>query len=212
MDLKEGERNLFFPDQEKTASDAKPEEPGVHILHTVLTIGRGEKMNTPRRDTTKATTKVIPVGSSARPKATNNESTPQKTLPGGVSPGSKMERVPPPTVLGDIARVLRSKNAGPYEITLDAMFETEAMYQAVKQSHLLNEDRVAAVLGVSRDHIVWCGFFDPARAFKVTIPRIRGGKLVPAGGFMEDDVHGSQQHLELFNLELSDELVARLAV
>ncbi|KAK6825001.1 hypothetical protein PG987_012495 [Apiospora arundinis] len=117
----------------------------------------------------------------------------------------------PSTVLGDIARVLRSKNSGPYEITLDAMFESEATYQAIKQSGLLSEASVAAALGVSREHIVWCGFFDPARAFKVTIPRIRGGKLVPAGGFMEDDVHGSQQHLELFNMKLPDELLARLA-
>ncbi|KAK8006592.1 hypothetical protein PG991_012889 [Apiospora marii] len=211
MDLKEGEKRLFSPDREQEAPDVNPEEPRVRILHTVSTIGRGENTTTWRRNAARTTTEEKRIDSSAEPKANSPESTSQKTLPGSVSSDSKKEKLPPPTVLGDIARVLRSKNAGPYEITLDVMFETEATYQAVKQSGLLAEDRVAAALGVSREHIVWRGFFDPARAFKVTIPRIRGGKLVPAGGFMEDDVHGTQQHLELFNLRLSDGLLERLS-
>lgn len=211
MDLQEGEKHLFSPDGGQAPPNANPEEPGVRILHAVSTIGRGEKANTSRRDATRRTTGGKSVGSSAGPKATDHESTPQKAPLDGVSIDGKTEQIPPPTVLGDIARVLRSKNAGPYEVTLDAVFKTEAVYRAVKQSGLLSEDRVAAALGVRRDHIVWCGFFDPARAFKVTIPRIRGGDLVPAGGFMEDDVHGTQQHLGLFNLRLSDELLERLA-
>ncbi|KAK7977737.1 hypothetical protein PG988_005227 [Apiospora saccharicola] len=220
MDLEEGERHLFFPDEEQqVTSDARSEGPRVRILHTVSTIGRGGKINnTSRRDAAavRTTTEPKPVdSSSSEAKATNHKGDPpQKTSAGGASPDSKTDKPPPPTVLGDLARVLRSKNAGPYEITLDAMFETEATYQAVKLSGLLTKNRVAAALGVRpEDQIAWCGFFDPARAFKVTIPRLRGGGgqlSVPAGGFMEDDVHGTQQHLELFNLRLPEELLARL--
>ncbi|KAK8086814.1 hypothetical protein PG994_001788 [Apiospora phragmitis] len=202
MDLKEGEKHLFSP----------PGPSGIRQqgrIPLISTIGRGEKTDT-SQDASSTTAKELPINLSSKPKSNKGESAAQ--TPADSTPNSKAEPSPAPTVLGDITRVLRSKNAGPYEITLDAMFESEATYQTIKHSGLLSEESVAAALGVSRDHIVWCGFFDPARAFKVTIPRIRGGKLVPAGGYMEDDVHGTQQHLELFNMKLSDELLARLAV
>ncbi|KAK1841957.1 caib baif family enzyme [Colletotrichum chrysophilum] len=107
-----------------------------------------------------------------------------------------------PQTLSDISRVLRSKNAGPYEITIDAIFESKSTYDAVKHSGLLSAENVANALNVSPDDIVWMGFFDPALAFKVTIPRFRSGKKAPAGSFMENDIHGSQQHLGLSTLRL----------
>lgn len=108
-----------------------------------------------------------------------------------------------PKTLSDVCRVLRSKNAGPFEITLDAIFFTEAAYQSVKTSGLLSKSRVAKALGVADKDIIWMGFFEPALAFKVTIPRYRAGKMRSAGGFMEHDVHGSQQHMGFANIKLS---------
>ena len=46
------------------------------------------------------------------------------------------------------------------------------------------------------------GFYDPAKAFKVTIPRVRSSIKKAAGGFMENDVHGSQEHVGLATLKL----------
>ncbi|KAI8307587.1 hypothetical protein K4K61_003474 [Colletotrichum sp. SAR11_59] len=108
-----------------------------------------------------------------------------------------------PQTLSDISRVLRSKNAGPYEITIDAIFESKSMFEAVKDSGLLSAEAVAHALNVSQHDIIWTGFFDPAMAFKVTIPRFRAGKRAPAGSFMENDIHGSQQHLGLSTLRLN---------
>ncbi|TDZ35396.1 hypothetical protein CTRI78_v011492 [Colletotrichum trifolii] len=68
--------------------------------------------------------------------------------------------------------------------------------------------RVAEALEISEQDIVWAGFFDPALAFKVTIPRLRGGKRAAAGSFMENDIHGSQQHLGLALLKLPDDFMA----
>lgn len=107
-----------------------------------------------------------------------------------------------PVTLSDVCRVLRSKNAGPYEITLDAIFVSEAAYQSVKTSNLLSRANVARALGVFEEDIVWMGFFEPALAFKVTIPRYRAGRMTSAGSFMENDVHGSQQHTGLASLQL----------
>lgn len=116
-----------------------------------------------------------------------------------------------PTKLGHLASVLRSKNAGPYEITFDVMFDSESVYHLVQQSGLLSPKTAVDALKVSHDDIVWCGFFDPARAFNVTIPRVRAGKKVAAGSLMEDDAHGSQQHLGLVNLQLSTTILEGLA-
>lgn len=107
-----------------------------------------------------------------------------------------------PKTLADVSRILRSKNAGPFEITVDVLFFTREIYDKVRNSGLLSDETVAEALNVSPADIIWMGFFEPALAFKVTIPRYRGGKRTAAGGFMEDDVHGSQQHTGVAKLLL----------
>lgn len=112
--------------------------------------------------------------------------------------------------LRDIANIIRSKNAGPYEITVDILFDSQAIYELVKSSNLLTMESIAKLYKISQQQIVWCGFFDCALAFKVTFPRMRKGKSVATGGFMENDVHGSQMHVELLDLELSEDLVSKI--
>ena len=118
---------------------------------------------------------------------------------------------PPPKTLGDIAKVIRSKNAGPFEVTLDVMFDDISVYQSVKKSKLLSPETIVRLYGFSSVHdLVWCGFFDQALAFKATLPRTRRGEIVCSGGYMEDDVHGSQQYMPLMDLELTEELIREL--
>lgn len=85
---------------------------------------------------------------------------------------------------------------------MDVIFESESIFRAIRESELLSPINVAEALGISESDIVWAGFFEPALAFKVTIPRFRGGKKASAGSFMENDIHGSQQHLGLSVLKL----------
>ncbi|PTB34778.1 hypothetical protein M441DRAFT_32500 [Trichoderma asperellum CBS 433.97] len=107
-----------------------------------------------------------------------------------------------PHTVGEAAKVIRSKNAGPYEITFDIIFNNKETYDYVRNTGLLQTDLIAKLYNLSVDDIVYCGFFDQALAFKATIPRTRNGKPVASGGFMEDDVHGSQRYLPLMNLRL----------
>ncbi|RYP29246.1 hypothetical protein DL767_006845 [Monosporascus sp. MG133] len=108
--------------------------------------------------------------------------------------------------LGELATVIRSKNSGPYEITFDVMFDRESIYQAVKNSDILNTEAVARLFGIPMEHVIYSGFFDQALAYKVTTARLRNGKRVPAGGYMEDDVHGSQMYLPLLRQKLPEGL------
>ncbi|KKP06989.1 hypothetical protein THAR02_00868 [Trichoderma harzianum] len=115
-----------------------------------------------------------------------------------------VEPKPFPQTIGEAAKVIRSKNAGPYEITFDIIFNDKETYDRVKNSGLLRPELIAELYDLSVDNIVYCGFFDQALAFKATIPRMRDGQPAISGGFMEDDVHGSQKYLPLMNLKLSD--------
>jgi len=75
---------------------------------------------------------------------------------------------------------------------------------------------MARLFELEEEEIVWCGFFDKAMAWKVTVPRKRkskgdgNGRVVPSGGFMESDVHGSQMYIGLMNLELSGEMLGEV--
>lgn len=114
-----------------------------------------------------------------------------------------------PKTLGEISKLLRSKNAGPYEITLDVMFDSEAEYKLVKESNMLTKPAMAKLFDIQEDDILYNDYFDQALAFKVTIPRLRNGKPTASGGYMENDVHGSQLYIGLMNLPLPEDLVQR---
>ncbi|KAI1472186.1 uncharacterized protein F4812DRAFT_2098 [Daldinia caldariorum] len=192
MDLEEGEENLFLGDSSST--EQKP-----LFTQSVSLIGRGDRPSDAPLlfdDVPTNGFKQNGVKSAASVKATN---------------GNGNDVTSAPTKLGDLAQVIRSKNSGPYEITLDLVFASRATYLRVKDSGLLSVQTVAEAYKLPESDILWCGFFDPAQAFKATIPRIRAGRRMPGGGFMENDVHGSQQHLPLVNLKLPEELLASLA-
>ena len=58
-----------------------------------------------------------------------------------------------PTPLRDIAKVIRSKNAGPFEITLDIVFKTKEDFEAVKKSGVITKELVSALYNVPTQSI-----------------------------------------------------------
>ncbi len=99
--------------------------------------------------------------------------------------------------LKELAQVVRSKNAGPYEITLDVMFTDPAVYAHVRGSGVLTRQRLAELYRIDDSDITYCDFFEPALAFKCTIIR-RGDQ----GGIGERDTFGAQQHAPLLDLPI----------
>lgn len=101
--------------------------------------------------------------------------------------------------LGDIATVLRSKNAGPFQITIDLMFDDRAAFQRVLASNVLNPDRVAALYWTEPAEVQVIPF-DRISAIKITVPRRWG---TPGSGSTGDrDVYGAQQHGPLVDIEI----------
>lgn len=99
--------------------------------------------------------------------------------------------------LADMAKVIRSKNAGPFELTLDVMFEDTATFERVLESKAISADSIAALYGMDKRDILGIVAFPPAHAIKITMVR-----PIPCGGVGDTDIYGAQQHAPLMELNI----------
>ena len=99
--------------------------------------------------------------------------------------------------LRTLAKVVRSKNSGPFEITFDVIFDSIAVYEQVKASGALTVQSMCALYGVAADQVVTLMFFDPAKAFKLTLKRSWA-----QGSVGERDTFGAQQHAPLLDVAI----------
>lgn len=99
----------------------------------------------------------------------------------------------------DLANVIRSKNAGPFELTFDILFDDAAKYERVKRSGVITRQLIARLYNISENTVLVCRPYDPAMAFKITIRRPIG-----SGDLGESDVYGCQQHVPLTTIEIPD--------
>ena len=99
--------------------------------------------------------------------------------------------------LADIATVIRSKNAGPFELTFDVMFTEPDTYERVKRSGVFCSELFVRLYGVSAEEVLSVHAFDPALSLKATIAR-----RVSSGTVGDTDVFGAQQHAPLLDVEV----------
>ena len=98
--------------------------------------------------------------------------------------------------LMEFAKVVRSKNAGPFVITFDIMFSNRETYDEVKATGVISAKLFAKLYNVAEEV---CEFneYDTASAFKCSIPR-----LIPSGDIGDSDVYGAQQQAPLLDVEI----------
>jgi len=101
--------------------------------------------------------------------------------------------------LGELADVMRSKNAGPYQFTIDLMFNDRASYDRVMESGQMTADVIGPLYGVE-ESLVRIMPFERVRAIKITIPRTTGE--CGSGSAFDRDVYGAQQHGPLVDLRI----------
>lgn len=97
----------------------------------------------------------------------------------------------------ELAQVIRSKNSGPFELTLDIIFKDFETYFAVKEKGVIDRELIAKLYHVTPDEVLTLVPFDPAKAIKATIVR-----PLSSGAIGETDVYGSQQHAPLLSIEI----------
>jgi hypothetical protein len=96
--------------------------------------------------------------------------------------------------LKEISNVIRSKNAGPYELTLDVMLKDDEMFAKLQQADIINKKVIAQLYRIPEEDVLSIVYFANARAIKATIVR-----PLPSGDMGERDVYGAQQHAPLVN-------------
>jgi uncharacterized protein DUF4387 len=74
-------------------------------------------------------------------------------------------------LLDEAARVIRSKNAGPFTLTLDIFFASKEFYARARTSPLLTPDGVAAAYGVPVASVRGVWWDDRVLAAKVSLRR-----------------------------------------
>ena len=99
--------------------------------------------------------------------------------------------------LVDLAKTIRSKNAGTDRITFDIIFRDPENYEMVKKSGVLNKAFIANLYGIPESRIADFVEFDPGYAIKFTINRLK-----PSGSFGEGDIFGCQQYPPLLDIEI----------
>ena len=100
--------------------------------------------------------------------------------------------------LWEVTKLIRSKNAGPFELTFDVIFRDRATYEKVRDSGIINRDWFARTYRL-QPKVVAIINYDAASAIKITIPR-----PTISGDTNDSDVYGGQQYGPLVDLEVPE--------
>src|SRR5438445_3208393 len=96
--------------------------------------------------------------------------------------------------LWEFTKLIRSKNAGPFELTFDIMFKDENSFREVMASGKLSAELIAQLYGVDRKQVrFWV--IESLLTVKISIPR-----PVFSGDVEDTDAYGGQFHGPLVRL------------
>ena len=101
--------------------------------------------------------------------------------------------------LNELAKTIRSKNAGVDKITFDVIFRDRENYERVKRARVLTRETMAKLYRIAPERISDFVEYDPGYAIKFTIYRVR-----PSGSAGDGDIFGAQQYAPLLDLEVPD--------
>ena len=99
--------------------------------------------------------------------------------------------------LSDLAKTIRSKNAGVDKITFDVIFPDQASYESVRKSGVLSRDAICRIFSIDAAQISDHVEFHPALAIKFTLYR-----RMASGSPGDADIFGSQQYGPLLEIEV----------
>lgn len=102
-----------------------------------------------------------------------------------------------PTRLRELASVIRSKNAGPFEVSIDLMFDDDAAFESALAAAALTPAAIARRCGLDEADVLDVIAYAPARAIKIDLRR-----RISSGAVGDRDVYGAQQYAPLLDVEI----------
>jgi hypothetical protein len=109
---------------------------------------------------------------------------------------SEIEKEFGATPLWRLAKLIRSKNAGPFNLTIDIMFENQENYLRVKTSGTITAESISGWYGVPVD-VISVFEHDHSMSIKVSFPR-----PTPSGSVSDTDIFGGTFHSLLVDLAI----------
>ncbi|PQP23517.1 DUF4387 domain-containing protein [Rhodococcus opacus] len=98
--------------------------------------------------------------------------------------------------IGDVASLVRAKNAGPFWLTLEVFFPDSASYRAVQESGVITGTSVAELYNTPEAGVQIFNL-DALHVIKISFPR-----PTTQGAFADRDMHSGQQSTPLAQLPL----------
>lgn len=98
--------------------------------------------------------------------------------------------------LGELCSVLRSKNGGPFLITLDMIFREKRIYETMKMNNLITKELIAEKYGIPPSEVLVFEYFDDVGAIKASIKR-----RVTSGCPGDSDCYGMAQEAPLLYIK-----------
>lgn len=96
--------------------------------------------------------------------------------------------------LKDVARYVRSKNAGPFWVTVDVFCDDQASYDTLCAAPSLGPVAIAELYGVGSNH-VRIFHDDNLKVIKISFPR-----PIAQGSTLDVDSHAGQQFVPLLSV------------
>jgi hypothetical protein len=98
--------------------------------------------------------------------------------------------------IGETAYYVRSKNAGPFWVTVDIFCGEKDVFEKLSASTSITKEKVAEVYGVKSEEVKI--FYIPnLNVIKISYPRV-----MPQGQKYERDMHAGQQYVQIAELEV----------
>jgi hypothetical protein len=98
--------------------------------------------------------------------------------------------------LHQLAKLIRSKNAKPFLLTIDIIFDDPETYVKVKRTGIINRELFAGMYNTPLKNVLYVEY-DEGLAIKVTIPR-----PIIQGDIEDSDIYGCQQIGDLPDLDI----------
>lgn len=96
----------------------------------------------------------------------------------------------------EVAKYVKSKNAGPFWATLEVYFDTKEDYEKVKNSKNITPKKIAELYHVDEKKVK-AFYVDSINVIKFSFPR-----SMPQGHKYENDMHFGQQYILLADAEV----------
>ena len=98
--------------------------------------------------------------------------------------------------IAELAQYVRSKNAGPFWVTLEIFCDNDESYRRIKNSPNIAPEKVAQLYGANAG-MMKSFYIDNLRIIKFSYPRPK-----PSGHKYENDMHAGQQYIRIAELEV----------